>query len=179
VFPLDEIVGVSPEFPGSCVYMILHEVVFPLGIPVKNFICLPTRSGDFGKACKDFTDALEARGGIDFMELGIGENGHLGFNQPGTPFGQTATVSWMMPELEERLRKESGTPDDVKMGGVTLGIREIMRSRRILLAANGAHKASIIKAALTGPVTEDVPASVLQLHPDCEVVLDPAAAALL
>lgn len=177
VYPLDEITGVSPEFPGSCHYMILHEVVLPLDVPMDNFVKLPTKSDDFGRDCAQFVSALEARGGIDMQVLGLGENGHLGFNQPGTPFGQTAWVSWMMPELEERLRRESGTAADVKMGGVTLGIREIMQSRKIVMAANGPHKAAMVRAMIKGPVTESLPASILQLHPDCEVILDPVAAA--
>jgi glucosamine-6-phosphate deaminase len=176
-YPLDEVTGVSPEFPGSCYYMILHEVVIPLGIPMEHFIFLPTQSDDFSRDCKAFVAALQKRGGIDLQVLGLGENGHLGFNQPGTPFGQTAWHSWMVPELEQRLRQESGTPQDVRMGGVTLGIREIMQSRKIVMAANGSHKAAMVKAMVRGPVYETVPASVLQLHPDCEVILDPAAAA--
>lgn len=178
-FPLDEVTGVSTEFPGSCYYMILHEVVLPLGIPMENFVFLPTRSDDFSRDCRVFTEALQARGGIDLQVLGLGENGHLGFNQPGTPFGQAAWHSFMMPELEDRLRRESGTAADVRMGGVTLGIREIMHSRRIVMAANGPHKAAMVQAMLRGPVIESVPASILQLHPDCEVILDPAAAASL
>lgn len=176
-YPLDEVTGVSPEFPGSCYYMILHEVVLPLGIPMEHFVFLPTESADFSRDCKAFTAALQARGGIDMQVLGLGENGHLGFNQPGTPFGQTAWHSWMMPELEQRLRRESGTAADVRLGGVTLGIREIMQSRKIVMAANGAHKAAMVKAMVQGPVYETVPASILQLHPECEVILDPAAAA--
>jgi glucosamine-6-phosphate deaminase len=178
-YPLDEVTGVSPEFPGSCYYMILHEVVLPLGIPMEHFIYLPTTSDDFARECNKFLSELDARGGIDLQVLGLGENGHLGFNQPGTPFGQSAWHSTMMPELEERLRRESGSGPDVRMGGVTLGIREIMQSRKIVMAANGRHKAAMVKAMLQGPVNESIPASILQLHPDCEVILDPAAAAEL
>lgn len=178
-FPLDEVTGVSPEFPGSCVYMILHEVVLPLGIPREHFVYLPTTSDDFSRDCREFVVALNTRGGIDLQVLGLGENGHLGFNQPGTPFGQTAWHSYMMPELEERLRRDSGTLADARMGGVTLGIREIMQSRKIVMAANGLHKAAMVRAMVQGPVGESVPASILQLHPDCEVILDPSAAAEL
>lgn len=179
VYPLDEVTGVSREFAGSCYYMILHEVVKPLGIPLEHFLNLPTKSDDFAMECRKFVDTLTAAGGIDLQILGIGENGHLGFNQPGTPFGQTAWLSSMVQELEDRLRRESGTAADVKLGGVTLGIKEIMLSRKIVIAANGALKAAIVKAAVQGPVDVSVPASILQLHPDCEMILDPAAAAEL
>ena len=82
-------------------------------------------------------------------------------------------------ELEARLRRESQSADNVVLGGLTLGIKNIMQSRKIVLAANGSHKARIIANALNGPITPNVPASVLQLHPDCEVILDPAAAEFL
>ena len=111
--------------------------------------------------------------------LGIGVNGHIGFNQPGTAFGQTTWTSVMEPWLYERIRAETGSPEGAPLGGVTLGIKNVMQSKRILLAANGTPKAEILCAAVHGPVTEDVPASVLQLHPDCDVYADAAAGALL
>ena len=82
-------------------------------------------------------------------------------------------------ELEARIRRETQSPDSTKLGGLTLGIKNIMQSRKIVLAANGSRKARIINTALNGPITPDVPASVLQLHPACEVILDPAAAEFL
>jgi glucosamine-6-phosphate deaminase len=136
----------------------------------------PTRSDDFAAEARLFEQRIAERGGVDLQFLGIGENGHLGFNQPGTPFESTAWHSRMDSQLEARLRRESQTPDDVFLGGLTLGIKNIMHSRKIVLAANGAHKARIVAAAVNGPATPAVPASVLQLHPDCEFILDPAAA---
>ncbi len=179
VFNLDEVTGVDREYFGSCYYMILHEVVLPLGIPMEHFLMPPTRSDDFARECTDFEHAIAARGGIDLMVLGIGENGHLGFNQPGTPFGQTTWLSRMDKDLDTRIRRETNSSAEADLGGITIGIRNIMHSRRIVLAANGARKAAIVRAALQGPVDPSVPASVLQLHPDCEVILDSAAAAAL
>ena len=176
VFAMDEVTNVSREFAGSCYDMILRQVVRPLGIPLDNFIMPPTRSDDFTAEARLFEQRIAERGGVDLQFLGIGENGHLGFNQPGTPFESTCWHSRMDSQLEARLRRESQTPDDVFLGGLTLGIKNIMHSRKIVLAANGTKKASIVAAALNGPVTPDVPASVLQLHPDCEFILDPAAA---
>lgn len=179
VFAMDEVTNVSREFAGSCYAMILNQIITPLGIPAVNFIMPPTRSDDWPTEAKLFEQRLAERGGVDLQILGIGENGHLGFNQPGTPFESTCWHSRMDRELEARLRRESQSPDSVVLGGLTLGIKNIMQSRKIVLAANGAHKARIIAAALKGPITPDVPASVLQLHADCEVVLDPAAAEFL
>jgi glucosamine-6-phosphate deaminase len=94
VFGMDEITHVSREFPGSCYDMLLKQVVLPLRIPMENFLMPPVESDDFERECLLFDKKIEARGGVDLQILGIGENGHLGFNQPGTPFG---SVTWTKP----------------------------------------------------------------------------------
>jgi len=179
VFAMDEVTNVSREYAGSCYAMILNQIVTPLAIPAENFIMPPTRSDDFAAEATLFEQRLAERGGVDLQILGIGENGHLGFNQPGTPFESTCWHSRMDHALETRIRRETQSPDGLMLGGLTLGIKNIMHSRKIVLAANGSHKARIVADALQGPVTMEVPASVLQLHPDCEVILDPAAAEYL
>ncbi|MBQ3907892.1 MAG: 6-phosphogluconolactonase, partial [Bacteroidaceae bacterium] len=85
-FGLDEVVGVPREYSGACYTMLRTELVEALGIPAERFLMLPTASDDFPAACRRFTETLASRGGIDLLMLGLGENGHLGFNQPGTPF---------------------------------------------------------------------------------------------
>ena len=150
-----------------------------LVIKEDEFLMLPTISGDFEQSCRDFQQEIANRGGIDLLILGLGENGHLGFNQPESPFGGEAWVTRMNVELEERIRRETGTPPDKELGGATLGIKNIMQARRIVLVAKGTNKADIVKRMLEGPVTTDVPASILQLHPNCEFLLDEAAASML
>jgi glucosamine-6-phosphate deaminase len=108
--------------------------------------------------------------------LGIGMNGHIGINQPATPFESETWVSPMDPDFEARVRRETQVPDNVVLGGLTRGIKNIMQTRKIVLVAKGAHKAEIIEKAILGPVTTDIPASVVQLHPNCEILLDAAAA---
>ena len=178
-FGVDEVSGVSKYYAGACYAMLKKEVIDPLGIDGAHFLMLPTQSSDSGLSCEDFTRELERRGGIELLYLGLGENGHLGFNQPGTPFGSTAWHSVMYPELEERIRRETETPADKPLGGVTLGLKDIMQSRHLALGAKGKAKAQIVKKMIQGPVTEDVPASVLQLHPSCLIFLDDEAAAEL
>lgn len=178
-FGLDEVSGVPREYAGACYTMLKTELIGPLGIPSSQFLMLPTESADFEADCRAFTAELARRGGIELLFLGLGENGHLGFNQPGTPFGSTAWHSVMYPELEERIRRETGTPPDKALGGVTLGLKDIMQARRLVLAAKGKAKASIVKQMIQGPVTEAVPASILQLHPACLVLLDGDAASAL
>lgn len=176
-FGLDEVTGVDPEYAGACRRMLLTEIIEPLSLRPDQFLILPTRSSDFCAACRSFTAELQRRGGIDLIMLGLGENGHLGFNQPGTPFGSRAWKTVMDPALESRIRRETSTPDSEELGGVTLGLADIMRARRIVLVAKGDNKRAIVRQMLEGPVSESVPASILRLHPDCEFLLDSKAAA--
>jgi len=176
LFGLDEVTNVPREYDGACYTMLKREIVDTLEIKEENFIIPPTLSEDFEKESKIFQTELEKRGGVDLQILGLGTNGHLGFNQPGTPFGQETWVSKIDEELEVRIRKETSTQPETRLGGITIGLKNIMHSRRILLAAKGEAKAEIVNKMLYGPVTTDVPASVLQLHPNCEYLLDKAAA---
>ena len=178
-FGLDEVTNVSRDYFGSCYYMLLHEVIEPLEVPLEHYIMPPTVSEDWAAECARFEGALARCGQVDLQILGIGGNGHIGLYQPGTAFGQTTWTSVMEPWLYERIRRETGSPEGAPLGGVTLGVKNVMHSRRILLVANGTPKAEIVRAAVRGPVTEDVPASVLQLHPDCDVYVDAAVGALL
>lgn len=178
-FGLDEVTNVPREYAGACYTMLKTELMDALGIKEENFLMLPTVSDDFGKACKEFRQEIARRGGIDLLMLGLGENGHLGFNQPGHPFDTETRVTSMHAELEVRIRRETNTPPEKELGGVTLGIKDIMQARRIVLVAKGKNKTDIVKEMLTGPITTDVPASILQLHPNCEFLLDSEAAAKL
>lgn len=180
LFGVDEVGGVPKEYSGACYTMLKTQITDNLGlVEPDNFIMLPTMSDDFERDCKAFRDELAARGGVDLMILGLGENGHLGFNQPGTPFESRAGINKMLSDLEERIRRETGTPEGQWLGGITLGLKDIMEMKRIVLVAKGSNKTAIVKEMLEGPVTEDVPASMLQNHPCCEFLLDSAAAAAL
>jgi glucosamine-6-phosphate deaminase len=179
LFNVDELTNLPREYAGSCYTMILNQLAAPLGIPEENFIMPPTMSDDFEAECRLFEKKLAERGGADLQILGIGKNGHIGINQPGTPFESETWVSPMDPEFEARVRRETNVPPETILGGLTRGIKNIMHTRKIILVAKGAQKAAIIEKAVLGPVTIEIPASVVQLHPDCEVLLDPEAAAYL
>jgi glucosamine-6-phosphate deaminase len=179
LFNVDELTNLPRSYSGSCYTMIREQIAGPLGIKEENFVMPPTMSDDFEKESKLFQDELERRGGIDLQMLGLGANGHIGINQPGTPFESETWVSPMDPDFEARVRRETNTPPGHYLGGLTLGIKNIMHSRKIVLVAKGAHKAEIVKKMLCGPVTTDIPASVLQLHPNCEFLLDSESAKYL
>lgn len=179
LFGVDEVTNVPREYAGACYTMLKTQLMDTLGIPEENFLMPPTTSDDFDQACRDFQGELQKRGGIDMQILGLGENGHLGFNQPGSPFEGETWVTKMDSALETRIRKETNTPPEKELGGLTLGIKNIMQARKIILVAKGANKADIVKQMLEGPVTTDVPASILQLHTDCEFLLDEESASKL
>lgn len=176
LFNVDELTNLPRSYAGCCYTMIAEQIARPLNIPDERFIMPQTMSEDFEAECRKFQKALEDRGGIDLQMLGLGYNGHIGINQPGTPFASETWVSPMDPVFEERVRRETGVGPDHELGGLTLGIRTIMHARRIILIAKGEHKADMVRQMLKGPVTEDIPASVLQLHPNCTFLLDADAA---
>jgi len=172
IFGLDEVTGVSTDYFGSCIWMLEHECVRDMGISPENFLMLPVASDDWERDCTAFAAELQNRGGITLLELGLGENGHIGFNQPGTPFTQRAFRGMMHDYLEERIRRETNTPAEIELGGVTLGIADVMDSHKILLCVNGKNKYDILQKTLYGPVTADIPATVLQDHPNLQIISD-------
>ena len=176
LFNVDELTNLPREYAGSCYTMILNQLAGPLGIPDKNFIMPPTLSTDFEAECVLFEKRLTERGGADLQMLGIGANGHIGINQPGTPFESETWVSPMDPDFEARVRRETQVPPEIVLGGLTRGIKNIMQTRKLILIAKGENKAEIIEQAILGPVTTAIPASIVQLHPNCEILLDAAAA---
>jgi len=175
-FNVDEFINVPKDYAGSCRNTIYHQLIEPMGISEEHFIMPPTSSPDLREECLRFERRLAALGGADLQMLGIGLNGHIGINQPGTPFESETWVSPLDNDYEVRIRRETGVSPETKLGGLTRGIKNIMHTRKLILIAKGAHKADIIRQALSGPVTTDIPASVVQLHPNCEILLDRAAA---
>ena len=178
-FALDEYIGLPAGHPQSYAAVIRSQVVEPLGL-TPRLVHVP----DGNPAAEDhagdaYEAAILAAGGIDLQILGIGSNGHIGFNEPGSPFSsRTRAVT-----LADRTRRDNArffeTLDAVPCHAVTQGLATIFEARHLLLIAHGPRKAQAIKRALQGPVTEDFPASLLQRHPRVTVVLDRAAAAVL
>jgi len=178
-FNVDELTNLPRTYNGSCYAIIKKQIINPLGIKEENFLMPSTFSDDFVAECKNFQQSIEKRSGISLQMLGLGYNSHIGINQPGTPFESETWMSPMDKIFEARVRKETGIPDDYPINGLTLGIRTIMHARHIVLVAKGKHKAEVVKQVLEGPISTDTPASVLQLHPNCEFLLDADAASEL
>jgi glucosamine-6-phosphate deaminase len=132
---------------------------------------------DLAAECLRYEDDIASAGGIDLQVLGIGRNGHLGFNEPGSSFSSRTRIA----ELAEWTRRDNGRffddADEVPLRCVTQGLGTIMEARTTLLIATGAAKAEAVSRAVHGPITVDCPASILQRHRHAVVVLDEAAAA--
>lgn len=178
-FNLDEYLGLPRTHPAS--YWQFMQAHLFRHVPVRaERIHLPRGDAPDPEAeCRAYEAAIAAAGGIDLQVLGIGGNGHIGFNEPGAPFDSVTRVVDLTAETRAANARFFARPDEVPRQAISMGIRTIMQARRILLLASGEGKAAAVAAALTGPVTTAVPASVLQRHPDVTVIMDAAAAGLL
>lgn len=173
---LDEYVGLSPDDPRSYRATIRRELTDGLGIPPAQVLG-PAIGDDPAAACAAYEAVVRARGGVDLQLLGIGRNGHVGFNEPGTPFDAPTHVVALTPTTRADNARFFDRPEDVPTHAVTQGIGTILRADRLLLAATGGAKAPAVAAALEGPVDPACPASALRRHPRVTVVLDRDAAA--
>ncbi|MBQ7860275.1 MAG: glucosamine-6-phosphate deaminase, partial [Faecalibacterium sp.] len=134
---------------------------------------------DAEAACAEYEEIIKSVGGIDLQLLGIGHDGHIGFNEPADHFAVTTQCVDLTDETIEANKRFFASKDDVPRQAYTMGIGTIMKARKVLLIANGKGKAEIVKKSFFGPVCPQVPASVLQLHPDFTLVIDEEAASLL
>ncbi len=177
-FNLDEYLGLPANHPASFRTFMRHNLFEHLDIPPEQ-VHLPdgTLSDDaLTEHCLAYEEAIREAGGIDLQILGIGRTGHIGFNEPGSPRDSRTRVV----HLDERTRRDNAPafahPRDVPTRAVTMGCATILEARRIRLLASGSAKAEIVRQAVTGPVTDAISASFLQLHPDAVFLLDREAA---
>ncbi len=175
---LDEWVGIPPANPGSCHYFLHRHLFQPLQIAPHQIHLFDGMASDLQQECSRMDEHLAELGGIDFLLVGIGINGHIGFNEPGASFDQQAHVADLDPVTKTTAQKYFQGETELNQG-ITLGIRQIMDARTVVLMANSARKTAIIQAAVEEPVSASVPASVLQQHPNCLFFLDAEAAAKL
>ena len=172
---LDEYVGLGIESDQSYVYFMRKNLFEGLDIPLEN-TNIANGKADPETECTRYNRLLDSMQ-QDIQLLGIGSNGHIAFNEPGTPFGSlTHVVNLAESTIKDNARlfeKE----EDVPRQALTMGLKNIMHAKKVLILANGANKAEAVCGLVCGPVTEAVPASVLQLHPDCTLICDVAAGA--
>ena len=172
---LDEYVGLAPDHDQSYRYFMQSNLFDHINIKPENTNLPNGQAADLAAECKRYNQVIHSQGGIDMQLLGMGHNGHIGFNEPGDTFDLETHVVDLTERTIEANARFFATPNEVPRQALTMGIKTIMQARRILVVVSGEDKADAVKAALTGPVTPKVPASILQLHPNVMLVADKAA----
>ena len=175
---LDEYKGLPKTHPQSYAYFMRKNLFDGLGIHSENTNIENGMAADEEKECARYDEVLEQLP-RDIQLLGLGSNGHIAFNEPGTPFGSGTHVVALAESTVKDNARLFDDISEVPRKAFTMGIRQIMQAKKILILASGANKADAVAKMVKGEVTEAVPASVLQLHPDCTLIVDKAAAAKL
>jgi len=175
---LDEWVGLGAADKGSCIKVMTDAFFEPAKIPEDRVMFFDGLDSDMEYQCRKMESWIETHGGIGFTLLGIGMNGHIGFNEPGTPDVQGCIITQLDDTTKSVSQKYFGKELPLTTG-ITIGWRTLLEARTAVLMASGTKKAPIIKEALEGHVTIDIPASVFQRHKNVTVMLDEAAAGLL
>ena len=176
---LDEYAGLADDDINSYHYFMNQHLFSKVDIDPANTHLPNGIAADPDAECASYEAMVQSLGGVDLQVLGLGENGHIGFNEPGTPFTE---VTHLVDLTESTIRANSRLfekIEDVPRQAYSMGIKTIMSAKRILLIVTGPAKADALAKVLTGPVTEAVPGSVLQTHPDVTVICDEAAASQL
>jgi len=176
---LDEYRGLPRTHEQSYWYF-MHDTFFNhVNVP-ESHIYVPDGSNPDGEAaCSEYDEIINRAGGIDLQLLGIGVDGHIGFNEPGTAFELKTHCVNLTEQTIKSNQRFFGNEKQVPKQAYTIGIKTIMQSRKVLMVASGTEKAEIIKEAFFGPVTPEVQASILQMHPDFTLVADEAALSLI
>jgi len=178
-FILDEYYPVKNNNTNSFTYIMKENLLNHINIDVRNINVLDGTTTDPASECAEYERKIENAYGIDFLVLGIGLNGHIGFNEPSNSFGGGTRCVALTESTIRANARFFGPQELVPKNALTIGIKTIMMAKKILLIATGAEKARILKDAVTGPITPRVPASVLQLHRDVAIAADTEAARLL
>ena len=172
---LDEYKGLSRDNDQSYYYFMHQNLFDHVNIPAENTPLPNGMEPDSQKECQEYTDLIQSLGGVDLQLLGIGHNGHIGFNEPGEAFDKQVHCVNLTQSTIEANKRFFASADDVPKQAYTMGIKTIMQAKKILIVASGEDKAEIVRDAFFGPITPKVPASVLQLHNDVTLVADEAA----
>ena len=178
-FNLDEYVGIDPQHPCSY-HRFMHDNLFSqVNMKPENIHIPDGNAADLSAAAQAYDDAICAAGGIDLQLLGIGHNGHIGFNEPGEHFVYGCHEVRLSQSTIEANTRFFDSAEDVPRSAVSLGVGSIMQARQVLLIATGADKAEAVRRALEGEVSPQWQASILRTHPDVVFLLDEASASLL
>ena len=174
---LDEYKGL-PRTNDQSYYYFMHENLFDkVNIDPEKTNLPDGMKPDSDAECARYEELIQSLGGVDLQLLGLGHNGHIGFNEPAKAFDKETHCVDLQERTIEANKRFFASADEVPRQAYTMGIKTIMQARKILVVVSGEDKADIVAKAFFGPVTPDVPASILQMHPDVTVVADAAALA--
>ena len=172
---LDEYRGLTPDNEQSYRYFMNKHLFDSINIDKANTFVPDGTEPDKEKVCKKYDEIIRSHGGVDLQILGLGHNGHIGFNEPGSAFDKETHCVALSESTIEANARFFASLDDVPREAYTMGIKTIMQAKKIVVIVSGESKKDIVKKAFLGPITPEVPASVLQLHNDVILVGDEAA----
>lgn len=175
---LDEWVSLPRENEGSCYYFFNTKLFQPLQLPPSQYFLFDAMANDLEAECKKMDAVIEKHGGIDIMLVGIGMNGHIGFNEPGTPFNKLCHVA-ELDDTTKTVGQKYFKEKTLLHQGITIGLGHLMNAKKVFLKADGTRKAAVIKKTVEGEVNESFPASIMQQHANGFVIVDEEAASLL
>jgi glucosamine-6-phosphate isomerase len=175
---LDEWVGMNGNDQGSCRFHLDNQLLNPLKIATDKIIFFDGRANDLQEECTRIENFIRSSGPIEVSILGLGMNGHIGMNEPGTSAGSRTHVS-QLDEITQKVGQKYFRTAQELTAGITLGLGTLLASKHIFLLISGAHKAAIVKQVLEGEISENVPGTLLRNHPGLRVYLDKEAAQLL
>jgi glucosamine-6-phosphate deaminase len=178
IFALDEYVGVPLDEPRNCANLIRRTAVEPWSVPSSQYFSISSAEAEAATSVARHEQRIAAAGGLDILVLGLGQNGHLGFNEPGSAEDSPGRVV-ELDAVSIAANRQWFNGDYVPSRGATAGLKTLLAARHILMLAYGSHKSAAVRAMIEGPRTEQCPASLLQGHRDVHVFLDHAAATAL
>lgn len=177
-FNLDEYEGLDGQSPQSYRFFMNEQLFNHLDVAMEN-THVPSGIGDLAENCREYEGLIQDAGGIAIQLIGIGTNGHIAFNEPGTSFDSLTHIAELSQATIDSNAKYFPNPSDIPARAISMGIQSIMNARKVIMVAFGKSKAEAIKGMLEGSVSTNLPASVLQRHPDAVILLDKEAASLL
>ncbi|SHF23571.1 glucosamine-6-phosphate deaminase [Thermoanaerobacter uzonensis DSM 18761] len=178
-FNLDEYIGLSPDHPQSYHYFMFHNFFNHINIKKENVHIPNGIAEDLEEECRKYDEEIEKAGGIDLQILGIGVNGHIGFNEPEESIETKTHVVTLTEDTINANKRFFKSAEEVPRKAITMGLGSIMKAKKIVLLASGKNKAEAIKETIKGQLTTKVPATVLALHPDVTIIIDKEAASLI
>lgn len=178
ILGLDEWVGLNGDTEGSCRYHLNNQLFNPLQLTSEQIVFFDGKAADLQQECEAVETFIQQQGGIDVAILGLGLNGHIGMNEPGTSAASRSHVITLDPITQKTGQKYFKERQELTHG-ITLGIASLMDAKQIMLLVSGAKKAAIVKQLLEEEISEKIPGTLLRNHPGLTVYLDKEAASLL